>query len=315
MCGPNAIDTDHALTVQADTLSAVYAVQSEALHTALSYDCTDFGQKNYCVTGGVHYGSVPGSAEASSVLLSGAYKINPSLSVGAYLNQVISSSTVTGAVMNNNSPLFSVFGDWAQSGGDTGLKAHVAGGYNQTNLKLTRTAISTGFFFSEPGYGHADLNTYGSGVVTYGVPLNEGWLATPYAGLEYTNITRDAYTEQTSTSVTDPLTFNKLVDGATTAVGGVSVKKKFTPRLTLNASAGAEFDLARDAGTDAATSTLGSTTARFDADARRFRGTASFGGAFETLPNQAIVAGVTYREESFDGVNTVGVTAAYQIGF
>jgi hypothetical protein len=327
MCGPSIVDTDQALAMQVDALQEVYSVQSEALHTALNYDCTDFGQKNFCVTGGAHYAHAGGSANDYSALLAAAYKVNQNLSVGAYLNQVVSSDGVTGINMSNKSPLFSVFADWAENTGPAGLKTHIAGGYNQTDLTLTRTAIDTGgTFVGEPGVGHADLNTYGfSGLLTYGVPLNQGWLATPYAGLEYTNITREGYTEGTSAAVTAPLTFGSLTDGATTALAGLNVDKKVTERLTLTVSAGVEYDLMRDAGTDAAIGVLSpgfllplvssAVSAPFNADDRRFRGTATFGGSFATLPGQDIVAGVTYREESFGTVNTVGVTAAYQVGF
>jgi hypothetical protein len=91
------------------------------------------------------------------------------------------------------------------------------------------------------------------------------------------------------------------------------------PQLTLAGSAGFEFDTAHLAGINGARGVFfgggGPASASLGADDQNFRPTASFGGSYETAANQVIVAGITYRQESFHDTNTVGITAAYQIGF
>ena len=306
MCGPTIIDTDSALALQANALQGIYNLKADAINTALAFDAQSNANR-LCFVAGTRYTDAGGtSSHALAGTFGMSYEVNPHVRVGGYIEQALSHHDDGGVDSSADTPLFALFGDWSQSADGTGPMLHLSAGVDQDRLDLTRTVVGS----SVAGRGAADLNTYGANAVfSYGMPW-QSWLATPFAGLRYTRINRDGYTETTPF----PITFDDLTDSAATVLAGLRLSKHISERIAVNGSLGFELDLAHTSGSNHGMSGT-AVGAPFNADDNRFRPTASFGGSFMTVPGQDIVAGVSYREGSFSGTRTLDATLGYQIGF
>ncbi len=314
MCGPTVLDTDAALTMQGADLRSAYEMEFAAINSDLNSECTTFNDNNACVSlGGRFTNAQGGAANAMNGNIVAAYKINPSFSVGGYVDQSLMNNSSSGLEYGKNIPLFGMFGAWSQNVDGSGFEARIAAGYGENDVTMTRAIVGS----SEAGTGTASLHTRGlSGVVKYGVAINDQWMASPYAGIRNTRISRSGYTEATSGSVNRPLTYNRLTDEATTVLAGVHVADKLTKCLTIGGTAGFEQDIVHHVGQLSASGlTFGQPSVDFNSKVRETRAVASLDGAYKLTEAQQVVLSVGYRQEAYTNASTATASVAYQIGF
>jgi hypothetical protein len=312
--GASLVGTQQSLVNNATALQNTYALQNAVLANSFSYDCPVFGANNVCISAGGRNTAVSAAngLNNTSALLIAAYRIKPTLRIGAYADQNLSVSNAGGTVnLGNSTPLIGLFGVWNQRIDGTGTEVKVAAAYGQKNATVNRQVVG----LSEAGSGSSNLNSQGAQITAkYGFAVLPEVLVSPYVGMRYTQNNMGGYTEGASSSVTAPLTYSALNTNATTALAGVGASYRFIPKATAFASAGVETDTNTSNGTYSATGITGLTPVNFNASPVKTRPTATLGAYYDIVKNQRIGITGIYRKESYQAISTTTVLATYTIG-
>ena len=312
--GASLLGTQQSLVNTAAALQNTYALQNAVLTNSFSYDCPVFGEHNVCVSAGGRNTAVSNAngLNNTSALLIAAYRIKPTLRIGAYADQNLSVNNAGSTVnLGNSTPLIGLFGVWNQHIDGTGTEVKVAAAYGQKNTTVNRQIVG----LSEPGTGSSNLNSQGAQITAkYGFAVAPEVLFSPYVGMRYTQNNMSGYTEGASSSVTDPLTYSALNTNATTVLAGVGASYRFIPKATLFASAGVETDTNTSNGTYSATGITGLTPVNFNPNPVKTRPTATLGAYYDIVKNQRIGITGIYRQESYQAISTTTVMATYTIG-
>lgn len=312
--GPSTVNTQQSLVNTASTLQSTYTLQNSVLANSFAYDCTVFGAHNICVsTGGRNTAvSAANGLNNSSALLIVAYRLMPSVRLGAYVDQNLSVNNGGSTVnLGNNSPLIGLFGAWNERLDGTGTEVKVSAAYGKKNTTINRGLVGD----SEAGTGSSQLNSQGAQVTAkYGFAMMPDVIVSPYAGLRYTQNNMNGYTEGTSGSVTAPLTYSALNTNATTVLAGVSAIYKGIPQTNLFASAGLETDTKTANGSYSATGVSGLTPVNFNSNPVRTRPTVTLGATYDVEKNQRVGVMGIYRQEAYQPTATTTVMATYTVG-
>ena len=313
--GASLMGTQQSLVNTASALQNTYALQNAVLANSFSYDCPVFGEHNVCVSAGGRNTAVSAAngLNNTSALLIAAYRIKPTLRIGAYADQNLSVNNA-GSTVNlvNSTPLIGLFGIWNQRIDGTGTEVKVSAAYGQKNTTVNRPIVG----LSEAGTGSSNLNSQGAQITAkYGFVLAPDMLVSPYVGMRYTRNNMGGYTEATSSAVTASLTYSALNTNATTALAGAEARYRGIPNTTLFASAGLETDINTANGTYSATGVTGLTPVNFNPNPVKTRPTATVGVYYDITKSQRFSVTGIYRQEPFQAVSTTTVLATYTIGF
>jgi hypothetical protein len=306
-------DVQSSLQLSANRLKNVYALQTAVITSGLTYDCSIFDKNDICVSAGGRYNRVnTGETKAANGLLIGAYRVNPDVRLGAWVDQNLSVNTDTGVSLSNSKPMFGVFGVWNANASGQGLELKVAASYGDKDLTVTRDVVAT----SEAGTGTTRLNTQGvSAVVSYNLPVNISSVVSPYLGMRYTKLRAGGYTEKTSDAVTTPLTYSELKQESSTALAGVKLSSKLMPNFGVFGGIGAELDTTTRGNNYSATGVDGLTPIAFNPNIKRLRGSANAGFYLDIDKTQRISLSTVYREEAFTSTSTLSSMLTYTAGF
>ena len=313
--GVSLMGTQQSLINTANALAPIYTLQNSVLANSFTYDCTEFGVNNICVSAGGRNTAVSATngLNNTSALLIAAYRPLPHYRVGAYLDQNLSVNNAGSTVnLGNNTPLIGLFGAWNERLDGAGTEVKVSAAYGQKNTTVTRQVVG----LSEPGTGSSNLTSQGAQITAkYGFSVIENVIVSPYIGMRYTQNNMNGYTEGASSTVTAPLTYAALNTNATTALAGVVVSYKVMPQVTTFASAGVETDTNTANGTYSASGINGLTPVNFNPNPVKTRPTATMGAYYDIVKNQRLGITGIYRQEPFQSVSTTSVMATYTVGF
>ncbi len=312
--GPSIADTQASLHASAQKLRSIFntvAISSNFANMN-TYDCNLFDTKGMCISAGGRFTAVdnPNSNSTSAVVVVG-YKATNNIRIGGFLDQSINNSTPSGIKVSNKDPLIGAFVVWNQNTDGLGYQVKFANAYQDKDISTTREVIGT----SEPGQGDTSLNTQSYvGELSYAFNYNDKTLLRPYLALRHTTIKQDAYTE---TGVATPLSYAALEDHSTTALVGLKLNHKLTPKTTLTASLGMEQDLEHSVDQYSASSTgiSGLTSENFNNDIKRIRPVASAGAYYALSKTQRIAGDIYYQELPFQSTGSTTAYFNYTIGF
>lgn len=308
-----ADETQTSLQLSANRLKSTYALQNSTITNGLTYDCSIFDKNGICISAGGRHNRVnTGDTRSGDGLLIGAYRVSPTVRVGAWVDENLFPSTGVGIRLSNSQPMFGVFGVWNASPTGEGFEARISAGYGNKDLTVTRDVINS----SEPGKGTTSLKTQGvSAVVSYNFPVNATWTASPYLGARYTKLTAGSYTEETSDAVTTPLTYSELKQESTTALAGIKLSGRLMSNFGVFGGIGAELDTTNHGNNYSATGVDGLTPIVFNPSTKRLRGSANAGFYLDIDKTQRISLSTVYREEAFQNTNTLSSMLMYTVGF
>lgn len=314
--GISLMGTQQSLVNTANSLAPVFTLQNAALANSFSYDCTEFGINNVCISAGGRNTAVSAAngLNNTSALLITAYRPHPNYRIGAYADQNLSVNN-TGATVNlsNNTPLIGIFGAWNERLDGAGTEVKISAAYGQKNTTINRQAVGLG----ESGTGSSQLNSQGAQVVAkYGFNIAKDTIASPYLGMRYTQNNMNGYSEAATTTTTLPLTYSALNTNATTALIGVGASYKGISQTTLFASAGIESDTNTSNGSYYGSNPgiPGITPVNFNPNPVKTRPTATLGAYYDVEKNQRIGVTGIYRQEPYQAVQTTTVMATYTVG-
>jgi hypothetical protein len=144
--GPPPDYTQQSLVNTAQVLQGTFALQSSILNSSLGYDCNLFGPNGICLsTGGRNTAVQAQGINNTSALLIAAYKILPSVRIGAYADQNLSTQGPGTVQLGNNTPLLGMFAAWNQRNDGTGLEIKGALAYGQKSTTVTRSVVAVTF--------------------------------------------------------------------------------------------------------------------------------------------------------------------------
>jgi hypothetical protein len=311
--GVSTADTQQSLVNTASILQGTYTLQNSVMVNGFTYDCSLFDKRGICISAGGRNTTVQAQGiNNTSGLLIASYRLNKNNSrIGAWVDQNLSVSGPGTVQLGNSTPMIGLFGVWSQRPDGVGAEVKVSAAYGQKATTITRQIVGT----SEAGAGGSQLTSQGAQVVAkYGFAVMPAVVISPYAGVRYTQNNMGGYTEATSSSVIEPLTYSALNTNATTALAGVRARYQGIPKTTLFASAGVETDTNTSNGTYSATGVPGLTPVNFNPNPVKTRPTATVGGYYDILKNQRIGITGIYRQEPYQAISTTTVLATYTIG-
>jgi hypothetical protein len=315
LAGPTAADTQLSLSSQARRLRSTFnsTMASGNFANMNAYDCNLFDKNNMCISAGGRYTSIdnPSSHHSAALVVLG-YKVNSNIRIGGFLDQSMNHNMPSGVDMSNKNPMMGAFAVWNHQADGLGFQMKLANAYLDKDVTTSRAVIGT----SEAGRGRTDLNTQSYvGELSYAFNYQDSTIVRPYFAVRYTNIKQDAYTEDTSASVTAPLTYAKLGDRSTTALMGVKLNHALTPRTNLTASLGVEQDINHQVDKLTATGVADLTSENFNNNIKRTRPVASAGAYYAVAKNQRLSGEVYYQQLPFQSTGSATAYFNYMIGF
>jgi hypothetical protein len=313
--GASTADTQSSLASQARRLRSTFnsTMASSNFANMNAYDCNLFDQNNMCISAGGRVTTIdnPSSHHSAAVVVLG-YKVNSNIRIGGFLDQSINNNTPTGIQVSNKNPMMGAFAVWNKNADGLGYQLKIANAYQDKDVTTTREVIGS----SEAGKGRTDLNTQSYvGELSYAFQYQDSTIVRPYFAVRYTNIKQDGYTEDTTASVTSPLTYAKLSDRSTTALMGVKLNHALTPRTNLTASLGIEQDINHQVDKLNATGFADLTSENFNNNIKRTRPVASAGAYYAVAKNQRLSGEVYYQQLPFQSTGSATAYFNYMIGF
>jgi hypothetical protein len=279
-----------------------------------TYDCDLFDVKGVCLSVGGQqtYVDNPSTNMTSTVVVAG-YKTSANIRIGGFLNQNVNNNTASSVHVSNANPLMGLFVVWNQNEDRLGYQVKIANAYQDKDITTTRDISG----LSEAGIGKTNLNTQSYvGELSYALLANEDkTLVRPYAAIRYTRIKQDGYTEQTTDTVTAPLTYASLEDRSNSVLIGVKLNHKLAEKMNLTGSLGIEQDIYHHVDNLIASGVSGLTNENFNDNIKRTRPVASIGAYFTPVKNQRISADFYYQQLPFQSTGSATAYVNYMIGF
>lgn len=314
-----AFDVDNTrlaiLTAGSETLGFLNA-ETAFVTNSLSHDCRRFGSNGLCVSIGGRYSDISGGdADETAGFVTAAIRPFAHARIGGFIDQRFDGSETANLDYDESSPMFGGFAGYGADDG-SGFQMKVSGAYRSGDLSISRVQFEK----TEAGQGEADLDSWAiGGEIGYGVPIRDGWVATPFAGFRYVEASRGAYSEAFIDGATDfPIEYDEFGIDQSTGFFGVKLQGALGLGVTLRATAALERDIELSVDALSGTSSI-NTLDPFqfaiapEADRTRLYGAAGLG--FDLGPQQVLNVGVSARELPYGDEVDVTTTASFTAGF
>lgn len=291
--------------------------------SGLSYDCSIFGQDNICLSTGGRTSHVLNNSDAynnshpmtTSALLIGAYRFDSNLRIGGWIDENVNSKD-SNIKMSNSIPMIGAFGVYSPSGDNTKWQVKLSASYVEKDLDIKRQQLIN----TEAGYGKTSFRGLAAQLeVAYGFSdILPKTIISPVFGLRYFNGRINDYTEETSSVVQVPITYDKFRDLSTMAYAGLRLEGNVTPELRYNVSGGVETDIEKNDPSYSGRSSiygLSNFNLSGNSEHRDTRGYASVGASYLIDKKQSLNFGIYYRQDQFKKVESLSSMLTYTVGF
>ena len=300
----------------ANNIRNTIALRTSSMALMMDYDCRAFGQHNTCISFGGRYGDLNASANEGAGILTLAYRLSPSVRIGAFIDHRVTQSKPAGINYSDDTPSVGAFVAYDDRGNGTGAQGKLTAVYNTGKVGVTRLASSGN---TEAGSGRSSLTSYAVGAeLGWGFKVNEGWVATPYAGLKHTSSKLGSYAESQTASVEFPISYADYGQRLTTATAGARIDGRMTERVSLALAAGVERDLRSTMDAYAGTSDIPGLTSfslSTNANSNRNRMTGTAALSYQIAAHQRVTAGMNVRENAFVTQPTRTAQMTYEMAF
>ena len=305
---PSSAYTLAAVNTTTSNLASVYNLQAGSLGGTLNYDCNLFGENGLCVSTGVRTTSdSAGSIKGGNFIIS--KRINDHWRAGVFVDQSIGNTTV-GTVKLSTNPALGGFANWNEDARGYGWGVQTSAAVSTGNIDISRT----GSQYSEATTGKTTASGQALQVkTTYAMPVTTRDTITPYAGIRYTSITSNGYTEQ---GAVYPITYGSTTQSATDALAGISLSHNFG-RTTASISSGVIQNLSYSAGTLTGTSGIyGAENINNKLPGSGYTSLSLGAGlSYDLAKNQYVGASVGWQQKSLLNTSILSGAVTYTVGF
>ncbi len=248
---PDVVNTYAAVNSNRQATEGILHQRYAVLNAVMQYDCNNFDKYGVCIQFAARATGF-GTQNTGAGVLNASYRVADKFRIGAYLDYQVGQGYPTGmdfslggVQQSSNNATFGGYIGYSQNADDTGIQARVSGGYNPGQINVARSVLAG----TEPGYGNAGLNAYYVyGTMGYGIKLSDGLIVTPYGGIQYTDVTRNSFTEKAyGTNLIYPLAYNSYYERLVTGSFGGKVKAMLSEKLGFETALGAQVDFMRSA--------------------------------------------------------------------
>ena len=315
--GPNAINTSLAMVANQNALRSLLSQRSSAMMNMMDYDCSTFDAKGYCVSFRARYTAMDSQNEGAGVFTA-AYRASEKVRIGGFIDYRASEMDSAGLKNADTLPTIGAFAAYSHRGDATGFQAKASAAYNTGKVTVTR--VGSVADNTEAGSGKTGLSSYAVGAeLGWGFAVSPTMLATPYAGVRYSDATRNSYTEGTVAGIVAfPISYDAYYQRLTTATAGVRLTGMLSDKVGYQASLGGEYDLAHKPSTysgASAISGLETFALANTGSSNRARVVASTGVYYQLDKTQRLTATVGVRGQAYSSQPSVTTLVGYQVAF
>lgn len=319
--GPNAITTYQSLQTANDQTRTAIQQRYTVMTTVLDYDCAKFDKYGVCLSfeaRGIGYGNM----NTGAGVIKASYRLMDKVHAGVFLDYQTSGANPSSPSITQGTVQFgydnATFGGFVGYNtlmGHTGFEARVTGAYNPGKVSIQRAQLIA----NEAGLGLAGLNAYGVyGQIGYGFPIVGNIVFTPFVGIRYTDVVRNAYAEQANILVQYPIGYNAFAQNVVTGLGGGRINGKIIENLGYELGAGIEGDYSRSFNAFSGYSYINYIGNFSLANSSQRNGMRPFtiaGLTYDVTPSQRITANTTVREQPFSNHTYMSGLVGYQLSF
>jgi len=297
--------------INAAKINSVINLKSAVLNNSLNQDCNQFGANNFCLGISTRYSAVNKNnfTQDYSGILRVAYKINPYLRVGFSLDQQADDHTPAQISVSNKTPMSSIFTNISQNKDGSGLNFRLAAAYNKARIGATRDLL----YGSEAGSGRAGLNSSGIlASVSQSFKLKDKFRIIPSIGIRHTELTRNAYTE--NSGATFLVSYDKFKQKTTAAILALNFSMPVTKDVDLMIGGGVEHNLA--ASLDSYSGSI-SSLGNFSYKSSNLKTNRAFFNSeisYDIAKNQRISSSIFYGKQQLNNANVRMIYFNYSVG-
>ena len=307
-------NTSTAIEQTATNTQAFFDQRRAALSADMAQDCDSFGANGLCVSLGGRTTSVQDGFTDTVGVLNVGYRVSDTLHVGAFIDDGSTSASSNSFSVGSSKPAFGAFAAYSEGSDGKGLQSRFSAAWHSDTVDITRAVLSD----TEAGRGQANVDaSMVSAEVGYGMVISPTMMATPFAGLHYGSVTRDAYSEAASDTVALPISYAAFSQKQSSAVLGTRLDAVISDDLTLLFQVGGEVELSSSRTSFAGTSGIPGLTGfglNDDGAGDEVRVFGSAGARYDLDKNQRLIATVLGSGQ-LNGNAGYTVMAGYQIGF
>jgi hypothetical protein len=211
--------------------------------------------------------------------------------------------------------MLGAFGVYSPSGDNTQWQVKASASYVEKDLDITRQQLLN----TEAGQGKTSFKGLAAQVdVSYGfagvVPKA---VVSPVIGIRYYSGRANDYTEQSTSSVQVPISFDKFREISQVAFAGLKLDGNIASEFRYNVTVGVETDINRNNPSFTGASSiygLSSFNIQGGSSARDTRGYANLGVSYLIDKTQSINFGVYYRQDQFRNIESLSSLLTYTVG-
>jgi len=311
--GPSAADTQSSLYAAADDLRRIINLQSMYLINSLSYECNIYDEKNLCFKVQTQNDSVIGNVNNMSTATAiSSYRFNDNLSIGGFISDSYSDNNSQYIDVYDKAPLVGLFSNYRFNNKLQGLNFKTSMAFSDREIDQSRKVYGT----SESGKGESGLSSFGiQASISYDMPVRPNIVWSPSVGARYTKITRNGYTETTTSAVTTPLTFDDINQERTTLIIGNALRYQLNDKTSMRAYVNYEQELNYNGAKFATTGVSGTTNFNLSNDIHHAKLVGGLGLSYQPKPNHEVSVAYNYRKSAMNANEISSVFASYAIGF
>jgi hypothetical protein len=311
--GPSASDTQSSLHAAADDLRRIVNLQSMYLINSLSYECNIYDEKNLCFKVQTQNDSVIGNVNNMSTATAiSSYRFNNNLSVGGFISDSYSDNNSKYIDVYDKAPLVGLFSQYRFNNKLQGLNIKTSMAYSDREIDQSRKVFGT----SESGKGESGLSSFGiQAILSYDMPVRPNIVWSPSVGARYTKITRNGYTETSTSAVTTPLTFDDINQERTTLIIGNALRYQLNDKTSMRAYVNYEQELNYNGAKFATTGVSGTTNFNLSNDIHHAKLVGGLGLSYQPKQNHEVSVAYNYRKSAMNANEISSVFASYAIGF